>query len=145
MTVVPQNIKTTVLAPTVKQGSNPGVGLETSLTVPAGKKWIVHSVRIGLTTSATVATRRVHIDIIVGGVTIFRSCSESTQAASEGRAYNIGNFGSDKPARFGDHFINMPIFPLTLPSGAVIQTFTESLQAGDDYNVVVAYVDEFDN
>lgn len=129
----------------VKLGADPAAGAEASITVPSDKAWRVHSFRVSLTSSATVATRRVSLEIVVGGSVIFATAAESTQVASESWTYYAGRFGLDKPARMGQQYIDFPLFPIMLPPGAIIRTFTESLQTGDNFSAPTVYVEEFAN
>lgn len=144
MTIVPQNIKMTALASSLKQGADPAAGAQASITVPTGKKWIVRSFKVALATNATVANRRVQVQIVIGGVEVFNAVCETVQTASLTLNYVAGAFGHDKPQQDGLQFINCPLFPITLPAGSIIRTFTSNMQAGDDFGIPSCVVDEFD-
>jgi len=115
--------------------TNPAAGAEWNITVPDGEMWRIMAIRFNLVTSATVANRRVHVSLEVGGAPAFELISSVDQAASLTRAYTCqavggaGTFSDDN-----DILIAMPDNML-IPGGDIIRTLTTNLQAGDDYGV----------
>lgn len=128
----------------VKTGTDPGAGAEATVTVPAGEYWVVHGLLLTLVTSATVANRRVEIQIDNGTTVFFRLAHAADQAASLTWRYQYANHGYRDAAVTGTNNvanIGMPVF--TLGPGYRIQTSTTNLQAGDDYAPPVLFVADY--
>ena len=121
----------------------PGPGDDFFYTIPAGKFWILHGIHFILTTSVAVPVRN-----IFSGFTDLTPVNfllpVGTQAASLIRAYN----GLNSPAATIalSAVIYFPIFQNTpLRQGHQIFSFTENIDADDQYSAIVLYVEEFQN
>lgn len=112
--------------------SNPAAGSEFSQAVPTGVLWKPQAVRIPLTTSATVANRRVNLAITDGTNTIVNNLSNTDQAASLTYTYSFSNTGGSQQTN-GVLVSSMLSDLPWLPAGYVIGSATLNLQVGDDF------------
>lgn len=124
-------------------GTAPGPGLEISQTVPTTARWRVRAVRLDLTTSATVATRRVGIVFDDGAAAYYVYNATATQAASLDFGYNFGlALGFEQTAAQGVQ-VSVGLPDLLMIGGHRIRTSTGSIQAGDSYLAPVFLVEEW--
>lgn len=129
---------------TVKTGADPAPGAEALVTVPAGEYWVVHAVLLTLVTSATVANRRVELQIDNGTTTFFRLAHAVDQTASLTWRYQFANHGYRDAAVTGSNNVaNLGVPVFTLGPGYRIQTSTANIQAGDDYAAPVLFVADY--
>lgn len=120
--------------------ANPAAGAELSITVPDGVQWELLGIVFSLVTDATVANRRVHVNI--GGVGNFQlNCFGNTdQAASLTRQYNCSPVGVI-PDEIDDNDIIIPIpAGIFLDQGMKIITQTTNFQAGDNFGAMTVLV-----
>jgi hypothetical protein len=114
-------------------GTFPAAGNELQETVPSGRRWTLLSLRIVLTTSATVANRFPGFGFDDGSNVFFAVKSSVAQPAGQVIAYHIvpgAQFYNDTG---GVILIPAPnLIPLKV--GYHIRTFTGGLQAGDQYS-----------
>jgi hypothetical protein len=129
-----------IRAITVAGTADPAAGAEmTVFTVPAGQAWELLSVRFTLVSSATVATRRVHLTFDDGTNTFAKIPVLSTQAASLTYGYTFMVDIESSALQSLDVPTRIP--RLTLPTGFRVITVTENIQAGDNFSAgVYAYV-----
>lgn len=124
-------------------GSDPAAGAEISETVPNGRAWKIHTLRLNLVTAVAAAARRVHVVITSAGLPILDVFSDIDQAASENRMYSVANFGgTDDSADDNDILIPFPK-DLILPENTTITTQTTNLQAADNWAAPNLFIEEF--
>ena len=122
-------------------GTNPDPGVEISETVPTRRRWRPQSIRIRLTTDATVANRNILLIIDDGTTPLTAITTTTPQTASKSINYYFSNIGAPEINTSPNH--SLPFPPLTLPSGYRIITATENLQAGDDFSAPQLLVEEW--
>lgn len=113
--------------------SNPAVGAEDVITVPAGETWRLDNILLRLVTSAAVANRTVILIIDDGNPAnvIFTSQANGNQTAGQTTDYI---FGAGLPERAGIGGIEQHgVPPLMLKGGYRIRTLTTGKDAGDQY------------
>lgn len=117
----------------LNKSADPIAGTEASVTLADDGRVI--AIIVELVTDATVANRRVSLEIVVDTTIIFTAISPAVQTASSTVEYV---FGVDMP--FTDattqQFIPLPNC-LILPRNAILRTSTASIAVGDDYGVMV--------
>lgn len=127
----------------VYTGANPAAGSETTITMPNGELWRITAITFTLTTSATVANRRVHVKINPKQNGSYDIISSVDQAASTARIYScipIGGAGTYSD----DNDIIIPLpFDLWLPGESTITTSTTNIQAGDDFGVMTVHYERY--
>jgi hypothetical protein len=107
-----------------------------SITVPAGKEWLVCSIWAELVTTATVGNRVMRLEIQDdAAAVIFRRRTGSNQAASTTQEYVWIPAGASREAN-GRHEMSLPN-PCILPAGYVIRILDEAAiaAAADDLTV----------
>jgi hypothetical protein len=123
-------------------GTDQAAGAEISETVPAGARWRLRGLRAQLVTSATVATRRVHVFVDDGATKLFELAAADTQLASLTRNYNVEPVGFQRTAQ--DNEIYVPTAPdLQLLQGWRIRTATTLFDAGDNWGPPQLDVEEW--
>lgn len=114
-------------------GTFPAVGNELQETVPSTRRWILLSLRITLTTSATVINRFPGFTLDDGTNIFFGTHSSNAHTATAAISYNF-SAGS----QFYNDTQNTLILPapnlIPLKVGFHIRTATINLQAGDQYS-----------
>lgn len=124
-------------------GTTPGAGVNITETVPAGARWELVSFTAVLVASAAVATRSPMLILDDGANVYCNSLQNGTQAASTTWSYgwSIGmqNFVT---MNSNDQHTGLPADNRML-AGHRIRTFTQALQAGDQYNAPVYLVREW--
>lgn len=124
-------------------GSLPAAGAEVDITVPTGRTWRLMSLQIGLTTGVAVALRRVHIRITKGGDILYDFFSNIDQAESLFKTY-MGQPVGVIPASEDNNSIIIPIAKdIILPANAHIITATTNIQAADQFEQPIYYVEEY--
>ena len=138
------------LSPLQKRGQmvilvsgNPAPGAEASQTTEASSWIIPQSIFARLTTNATVANRRVAILLSVGGTSFMLLASIADQTASQTVSYSWAAGATSlndatTPLQQGSLPLNLLLLPET-----TISTFTENLQAGDNFTVQTIYAERF--
>lgn len=113
--------------------ATPAAGGDIELIVPAGEIWRVQDLTFLLTTSATVANRRVHITITTAHDLTVETWSNTDQTASTTRIYHAANYGViQSEASDSDILIALPNPFLLLPTDAILIEAV-NLQAGDQF------------
>lgn len=121
----------------------PAAGSNWSYSIPAYQMYKIRGISFTLTTSATVANRRVHINFNTPQGGDFKLISSVDHAASLARVYTIfpmsspGVFSSDN-----DIFIPMPD-NLFLETDTTISSEVVNLQAGDQFSIVNIWVEKW--
>lgn len=123
----------------------PGVGYLDTITPPdpaagAGitidlqrQRWVIlHSVRVSLTTSATVASRFVSLDYVGrGGITMMRNAATALVTASTtGQVFQWDQQHSLSEWNPGT-MVFAPLYPLPLPAGWQVQINVDSIDTTD--------------
>lgn len=122
-------------------GTNPAAGAEVSETVPTGRRWLLHSVRLTLVTDATATNRRVNVVIDDGVNTIMRIPSPTAQSANTTINYSFVNVGHAGFQGDSELCIHAP-WPLWLLEDWRIRTLTDNMGAGDNYAAPQLAVEE---
>lgn len=123
-------------------GTDPAAGVEISETVPTNARWRLLGFRAPLVTSATVATRRVHLLIDDGTTTLLDLASGTSQAASLTRNYNSNLTGLPSIVD-SEIFIQFPHDSILLAQGFRLRTSTTLFQAGDNWGAPQMWVEEW--
>ena len=124
-------------------GANPAAGSEISATVPARFLWKIKAVIFSLVTSATAATRQVHLQYNQDADIVWDLPSAVTQTASLTRVYTwMAGGGIAGYAADNDIFNSLPP-DLYLHPTAIIQTATDNLQVGDDFGAPFIWVERY--
>jgi hypothetical protein len=123
-------------------GADPAAGAEVSLVVPTRARWCLHSIRFVLVTDATAVNRESDLIIDDGATTLLIIEPPALQGASGTRGYNYGADFPSLNALTQEFLIPLPV-GLILREGYRIRTVTGNLQAGDDYGIPYASVEEW--
>lgn len=123
-------------------GVDPAAGSEISFTIGDFTRARLHSMRFPLVTDATVANRRMILEVVAGGNVAFRVPAQVVQTASLSWNYNVAHWGMDGDNRNGELLVNFPP-DMILRSGDIIRTTTPGLQAGDDYGTPQVLVERW--
>jgi hypothetical protein len=124
-------------------GTNPGAGVEISELVPTGARWRLIHVIAQLVTNAAVAARVPYLSPFVGGTrmgfyppaaSIPASFAQYVQWATGYTTWTVGGTTAQAASLASG---------LLLPSGSQLQTFTENLQAADDWGTPELLVEEW--
>ncbi len=125
----------------VYTGADPAAGAEAIITVPAKRRWKIHTIRFSLVTNDSEIDRTIAI-LFDDGTNIFLSIASPTvQPESSTKHYYFANTGVPE--------INVllistnPIPTISLPAGYRIRTGTTNLQAADDYSAPILLVEEW--
>lgn len=100
------------------------------LTVPAGKKWIVKSVVLALTDSATAGTRRAQINIAIGATVFGFGIANVTQAANANNSYVFASGMTEVAAVTGSVAL-CSLAEHVLSAGMTISDASTGIQTGD--------------
>jgi hypothetical protein len=116
-------------------GSTPAAGAEILETVPTGARWQVLAFRYTLTTSGTVANRKVNFRVTLANASfVYISANPNLLTAGLVGDYSIApNVGYQNDATLSIFTIPMPQ-DTTLIAGAKLGTTTSALQAGDQFS-----------
>jgi len=121
---------------------SPAVGAEIAITPTGGGLWIIRSLAFTLTTSAAVATRAVALVAANGSDQYFSATGSGTQAASLTRRYGAYSGSTGAISTGVRHGVGFPDDGLWLPQGHVLSTSTDLIDVGDQYDSIIALVDE---
>jgi hypothetical protein len=124
-------------------GTNPAPGVEIAEAVPSGARWrLIHFIA-QLSTSAAVASRVPYLSLFVSGTrfsfyppaaSVPQTFVQYVQWATAYTTWVVGGVTAQAAS--------MPA-GLLLPAGSQVQTFTELLQAGDDWGTPELLVEEW--
>jgi hypothetical protein len=120
-------------------GANPAAGAEFSVTVPLNTQWRVLSIRAPLVTDATVANRDPRLLLLAGGQQLALVQSGISQPASATFDY-LWFPGAVFNAAPPPVTAMAPMPAVVLPAGALIESLTANLQAGDNWGPPVLLV-----
>lgn len=122
-------------------GAVPGAGMDIIDIIPAKQWWRLKGIEFALTTSATVATRRVKVAIGPTTPTSLVITSAAAQVASTAVTYTFLE-GSTFINDTDSPIIQSPLpLDLWLPAGTQLATFVSGLQAGDQFTNAVYIVE----
>ena len=124
-------------------GTNPAAGVEIAESVPTGARWRLVTFIALLATNAVIAARVPYLVVIVAGSSsaFFPPVASVPQSASQ----YVQWFNGYAPFTVGGTTAQAGSAPtqLLLPGGSTLQTFTENLQAGDDWSFPTLLVEEW--
>ncbi len=100
-----------------------------SITVPAGKRWLLYGVYSTITTDANVANRTLQVYIKADGTNI-SVVSPTSAAVTASTTAAVRSFSINSPLTATTYSNHLPA--IELPAGAVIDIYWNSLQATDD-------------
>lgn len=113
--------------------ATPAAGADIELIVPAGEIWRVQDITFLLTTSSTVANRRVHVTIETAHDVTVETWSNTDQTASTTRVYHVANYGVIQSETSGsDILIALPNPFLLLPTDGILIEAV-NMRAGDQF------------
>lgn len=114
-------------------GTNPAAGVEVLETVPAGARWELISMALGLATSGTVANRRPELYASYSGQILWSSVAPGTiPASSINRFYWAQGMPLETVFVVDACTAGLPA-RAQLPAGAELRTNTFNLDAADNY------------
>jgi hypothetical protein len=122
--------------------TDPAAGAEISVTVPAGARWRLHSIRFVFVTDATALNREVDLVIDDGATTLLIIEPPALQGAGGTRGYNYGADFPSLNALTQEFLIPLPV-GLILIAGYRLRTVTVNLQAGDNYGAPQVMFEEW--
>jgi len=120
---------------------NPAAGAEAVITVPARRRWRIHSIRFALVTDATAVARDLGLIFSDGSNEIFRLYQDQSQIQSLTRYYQFFILPFAPFTVSTQIYVWLP--PLILPAASTITTTTTNIQAGDDYGTPQVLVEEW--
>lgn len=130
----------------VVTGTDPGAGVEWSLTCPTGKFWIVQSVIVTLVADATAVNRDCYIICDTGGGSPVEFCRVNSPGSVTSGTTGVlswfeggvagGGLGT------GAALVRALPFGLVIPPGGRMRSSTVNIQAADNYGAPVAQVIE---
>jgi len=136
---VPQTMGRNAIVPS----ANPAAGAEETLAVPVNVMWKIKAIRLQLVTAAVAGNRRVHLVFTTSTTGIIDCFSSVDQIISETKNYTGMILGSALSLG-DDNDIIIPIPPdIIMVNGDTITTETTGLNAGDDFGIMSAIVDEY--
>ncbi len=122
-------------------GADPDAGAEISITVPARRRWKIHTIHQELVTDATIEDRICALIIDDGTNILLAVSSLVAQTASTTKHYYFAPIGAPE--------INIllistnPMPELFLTAGSRIRTATDGLQEGDNYAAPIFLIEEW--
>lgn len=123
-------------------GTNPGLGVEVSETVPTNVRWRLKSLRVQLVNDATVASRAVSLEITDGTNTVAKFGAANAQTAGTTWTYTFADVGTNI-ASISDQILIGIQSDLILLEGYTIKTSTNGLQAGDNFGAPQYVIEEW--
>lgn len=120
----------------------PAAGSEFSFQTPAGVTWIPLSILATFSASAVVANRTVQIQYRLGNVIYYRSTPVLIQAASNVFQYTWSRGWASAVVAGGTRGVGEALPSIPIVGGSTIQSSTVSLDVGDAYSGLSAYVIE---
>lgn len=125
-------------------GTDPASGSDFSESVPTGAMWRVQSVISTLSCDATVINRTAHIIFDDGASVVYRSLVNSNVVASQTAMLVWGNSGAAGVTTGVSPHGFIPD-SMHISAGFRVRSSIVGLQAGDDLDAPVLYVEEFMN
>ena len=127
-----------------KTSNNPAAGVEHNYAIPGSYRGKIIGIAFDFITNATVANRRVHIRFeTAAGEQWLDVESGVDQAASLTRSYWVNAHPAKGTVAVGEHlYIPIPL-NVIVGSGDSIRTYTDNLQAGDDYGPMTIYYERW--
>ena len=123
--------------------TTPSPGHAIEITVPSGEVWRVQDMTFILTTSATVATRRVKVRIMTQYDETIATWSNTDQTASQSRVYHMADYGViQDEAEGSDILITLPS-AFVLIGGDTIRIDASSIQSGDQFNPAEITIEKY--
>lgn len=123
--------------------ANPAAGADWSFSPTSGAFAVIHSLRMQLVTSATVANRGIRLTVSKDGTEYFRTVARGTQAASLTQVYT-GFKGFDGPNIVSITVpISLPVDGIWLPQGHVLASSTLNIDATDQFSGIAGYITEY--
>lgn len=126
-----------------RDSTDPAAGAEMSYSLPANRIYHIRSIKITLVTDATVANRRVHLNVLESNGGTMEFISSVDQPASTTRTYwfepisGLGTYADDND-------IIVPIIDnIWVRGGTLTRTQTTNIQAGDNYGIANHWMEEF--
>lgn len=122
---------------------NPAAGAEILETVPAGEKWLIHSLSVTLVTDASGGTRKPHFVFRNDNGATVRIFSYANIATSKTTLLSVAQFGQIADA--DDNNVVPIVLPPNLwmlPAGT-ITTDTNGIMGGDNYGGMTLVVEKF--
>ena len=119
-------------------------GSDKTITVTAGRDWMIQSLRAELTTTATVGNRQIAVQIRDDSDDVIAEVrAGATQTASLTRSYHFGPHLPDLTSFRDTDWISTPIDPLIVPAGYDIRIFDNNAvdAAADDLVVRLAILE----
>ncbi len=121
--------------------TDPVAGAEVSITVPARRRWKIHSIRFSLVTDSTVIDRTIALLFDDGANTFLASASPTVQPASTTKHYYFSCMGAPE---INPLLLSLnPIPCISLSAGYRILTGTTNIQDGDNYGAPILLVEEW--
>lgn len=124
-------------------GANPGAGNEFSVTVPAGELWKLHSIAFVFNPSAVVGNRFVKVSITSFGQEILEITPTAYQVTGGEYDFWIGEFGTTQYGKFDIAVQSSLPTGLVVGPGGIIQSFTDTIDAGDDYSAPIIHIEKY--
>lgn len=128
--------------PRIITGTDPAAGSEIVETVPTNARWRLYGIRFTLVTDATVATRRVTLNVDDGATVGLQLWNANGQTAGLTFLYESHQVGHQAAAVSSREFIPLAA-AIDLFQGWRILTSTVNIQAGDNYGAPILYVEEW--
>lgn len=123
--------------------NNPNAGSNINYTVPAYTYMRLRGASFSMTTSSTVANRRVQVAVSQAGGAKQYFLSAYDHAASDTVLYSLVPTGATATTT-GDGLVVLPIpQELILPPGTLIETEVELLQSGDNLTAMSLFVEQW--
>lgn len=126
-------------------GTDPGVGVEITETVPTDARWRLLSMRFSLVTSGDAGLRRVHLVVDDGVTTLVELAAADTQTISLTRNYNCAPDGFARVAQDSEIYIPLPQ-ELMLLQGFRLRTSTTAFDTAapeDNFGAPQLLVEEW--
>jgi hypothetical protein len=124
------------------QNAAPAAGADFVITVPAGARWRVSSLRTTLTTAVAAANRIPHIVIDDGANILFEAAALEAQAASLTNTWVAAADGISQVVEDAVHHLALPTV-LDLLQGWRIRSVTTAIQAADQWAIQNVLVQEW--
>lgn len=128
---------------TAVSGTDPAAGSSGEITVPTGEIWRIKNATISLTTSATVANRKVYLEMSPFAGGLITAISSYLQTASLVKFYSFAPLGYNggETANF-DVQANMPL-DVWIDAGGTILFKAENIQSGDNFGTPTVYIEKY--
>jgi hypothetical protein len=123
--------------------ADPAAGAELSFGPTSALRWLVGGARFMLVTDATVITRRVNVQLRdPGGGIVWRVPASVSQGAGFTYGYNVVPSSYAQIAGIDEITVPVGERPL-VRSGWLLETFTNNLQAGDNFGPMRVFAEEW--